>query len=160
MRLSKAAFLSLCVLGCTAAGTAAAQEYGVLVGTVTPGVGAQARGLGAATASAIGGAANAVAAANQRGSSSAQGSPSSRGPQRIEVQRFVALPVGDPLEGTDAPIYSFGNGRRIRVSGAFTPAAPPFGGIQQCVLEYGVISVSGGYKPSGPPRDECRNVSY
>jgi hypothetical protein len=158
MPLSKAPLLSLCLLASVVPGVAEAQEYGVIVGTVTPGVGAQARGLGAATAGAIGQAANAVAAVNQRAGSSAQGSGARSGPRRIDVHRFTSLPVGDPLEGSDAPTYAFANGRTLRVSGSFLPAAQPFGAVQWCLLEYGAINVTGGYAPSGPPRDDCRNI--
>ena len=66
--------------------------------------------------------------------------------------------MGDPLEGSDAPTYAFANGRTLRVSGSFLPAAEPFGVVQWCLLEYGAITATGGYAPSGPPRDDCQNV--
>jgi len=151
--------ISLWVLGCAVSGAAEAQEYGVLTGAVTPGMGAAARGLGAASASAIGRAANAVAAVNQATGASGQSTPSRRsGPQRIDVQRFTALPHGDPLEGSDAPTYALGQGRTIRVSGAFVPDTQPFAGNKWCMLEYGSVTATGGLDPSGPPRDDCRNV--
>jgi hypothetical protein len=159
MNLSHAASIGLCLLGCAASGPAraqAAQEYGVLVGTVTPGVGAQARGLGAATAGAIGNAANAVAAVNQRAGSPGPGPARRSGPPAVVVHRM--LPLGDPLEGTDAPFYTLANGRTLRVSGAFALAAEPVAELQQCVLRYAAITVTGGYRPSGPPRDECLNA--
>ena len=162
MRLSNAALISLCVLGCGATSVAEAQEYGVLTGAVTPGVGAGARRLGAASASAVGRAANAVAAVNQAtGASAPSGQPSGgprSGPQRIDVQRFAALPIGDPLQGTDAPTYALAGGRTLRASGIFVPDAQPFAGNRWCQLEYSRVASTGGFDPSGPPSDDCRNV--
>lgn len=159
MKLSDAALISLGVLGCVVTGSAEAQEYGVVVGSVTPGVGAAARSLGAASTSAITRAAQEIAAVNQGTGASGQNSSGIRsGPTRIDVQRFTGLPAGDPLDGTDAPTYALGNGRTIRTSGGFMPAAEPFARIKWCVLEYGSVAATGGLNPSGPPHDDCRNV--
>ena len=159
MKLSHTAMISLCALGCAVTGTAEAQEYGVLVGTVTPGVGAASRSLGAASANAIGNAANTIAAVNQATGASRQASGGShRGPSRIDVQRFAALPHGDTLDGTDAPTYALAGGRTLRASGIFVPAAQPFAGNRWCQLEYSRVAATGGFDPSGPPSDDCRNV--
>ena len=130
-----------------------AQDTGPLFGTLQ---GYGARALGNAIGGAINRATDAIAQAN--GPAPSPGSParSVNGPSSITVSYFHALPIGDALAGTDAPTYALANGHRLRASGLFVLDAAP-APSPQCVLNYSALRASGGYRPSGPPRDGCLN---
>lgn len=79
-------------------------------------------GTGAPQARAARGLGSAISGAMRRSAGAIRVQPrgASRGSPRQGQEQ--ALPEGDPLEGTDAPAYTLGNGTTIRVSGGMRNA--------------------------------------
>ena len=108
-----------------------AAESAIILGGTGEATGAASRRMGEATRGAIGGAANAINAA-QRGRGRAgrydganvRPSGGGRSPGGVEGYR---IPAGiDALDGTDARQYQLGTGSTLRVSGGFTPSETTF----------------------------------
>ena len=118
-------------------------------------------GTGAPQARAARGLGSAISGAMRRSSGAIRVQPRGvrRGAPRQGQEQ--ALPEGDPLEGTDAPAYTLGNGTTIRVSGGMRNA-PSTRCTANCTSDRGAAVIAVGTRSKAEksqPDDQTSDVT-